>query len=278
LVAVRRVSLAVLLIALVCGCSTVRFAYENADAYARWKIGTYLDLEGEDAEQLDERIDEFHAWHRRNALPKYVMLAQEASQRFADGLSRPDLVWGYDSLRAQARESLRRAAELLAPMLDRLTPQQVAQIERRIAEDNRQFYRERLRGPESERRERRAKHAVNRLEDWVGKLTPAQVQRVRDYADQAPIADDLRDRDRKRLQNDVLAILRAREAQKRLPERLEHWERGRDPAYVSAIEAWREHYFNLMLDLDRMLTAEQRARVHSQLRRYAEDFEALAAR
>ena len=47
--------------ALVCGCSTVRFAYENADAYARWKIGTYLDLEGEDAEQLDERIDEFHA-------------------------------------------------------------------------------------------------------------------------------------------------------------------------------------------------------------------------
>jgi hypothetical protein len=96
--------------------------------------------------------------------------------------------------------------------------------------------------------------------------------------DQAPIADELRDRDRKRLQNDVLAILRAREAQKRLPERLEHWERGRDPAYVSAIEAWREHYFNLMLDLDRMLTAEQRARVHSQLRRYAEDFEALAAR
>ena len=75
--------------ALVCGCSTVRFAYENADAYARWKIGTYLDLEGEDAEQLDERIDEFHAWHRRHALPKYVTLAHEASQRFADGLSRP---------------------------------------------------------------------------------------------------------------------------------------------------------------------------------------------
>jgi hypothetical protein len=275
---VRRVSLAVLLLALVCGCSTVRFAYENADAYARWKIGTYLDLEGEDAEQLDERIDEFHAWHRRNALPKYVMLAQEASQRFADGLSRPDLVWGYDSLRAQARESLRRAAELLAPMLDRLTPQQVAQIERRIAEDNRQFYRDRLRGPEGERRERRAKHAVNRLEDWVGKLTPVQVQRVREYSGRAPMVDELRDRDRKRLQGEVLAILRAKQAKARLAERVAHWELGRDPATLAALDAWREHYFAMLLDVDRMLTAEQRTRALGQLRRYAEDFETLSTR
>ena len=181
------------------------------------------------------------------------------------------------SVRLQARESLRKAAELAAPVLDRLTPTQIAQIERRLAEENRQFYRDHLRGTERERRRKRATALVNRLEDWVG-LTPAQVQRVRDYADHAPIADELRDRDRKRLQNDVLAILRAREAQKRLPERLAHWERGRDPAYVTAIEAWREHYFNLMLDLDGMLTAEQRARAQSQLRRYAEDFEALAAR
>jgi hypothetical protein len=72
--------------------------------------------------------------------------------------------------------------------------------------------------------------------------------------------------------------LRAREAQKRLAERLAHWEHGREPAYVAALEAWREHYFNLMLDLDRTLTPEQRARAQAQLRRYAEDFEALALR
>ena len=278
MVAACRISLGVLLVALVCGCSTVRFAYENADAYARWKVGTYLDLEGQDAEQLDERIDEFHAWHRRNALPKYVTLAQEASQRFADGLSRPDLVWGYDSLKAQARESLRRAAELLAPMLDRLTPQQVAQIERRIAEDNRQFYRDRLRGPESERRERRAKYAVNRLEDWVGRLTPVQVQRVREYSERAPMVDELRDRDRKRLQGEVLAILRARQARARLAERVAQWELGRDAAYLAALDDWREHYFAMLLDVDRMLTAEQRARALGQMRRYAEDFESLSAR
>jgi hypothetical protein len=256
----------------------VRFAYDNADAYLRWKAATYLEFEGDDADELDDRIDEFHAWHRRHELPKYAGLAHEASQRFADGLSRQDLVWGYDSVRAQTRESLRKAAELAAPLLDRLTPQQLAQIERRLAEENRQFYRDHVRGPERDRRKKRARQMVDRLEDWVGKLTQAQIQRVREYAERAPLTDHLRDDDRRRLQKDVIAIVRAREARARLPERLAHWERGRSPAYAAALDTWREQYFTLLLDIDRTLTPEQRARVQAQLRRYADDFEALAAR
>lgn len=270
--------LLVLLCALACGCSTVRFAYDNADSYIRWQAGKYLELEGEDADELDERIDEFHAWHRASALPKYVTLVEQASQRFADGLSRADLVWGYDALRVQARESLQKAGELIAPLLDRVAPEQVSHIERRIAEENRLFYRDNLRGSERQRRERRAKNVVNRLEDWVGKLTPAQVRRVREYAERAPMADELRDRDRKRLQNDVLAILRARQAKTRLPARLAHWEQGREPEYAQALDAWREQYFDLLLDLDRSLSAEQRKRVLGQLQRYARDFAALAER
>jgi hypothetical protein len=271
-------SLAGVLAALVCGCSTVRFAYDNADSYLHWKASSYLELHGYEADELDDRIDEFHDWHRRNALPKYVTLAHEVSQRFDDGLSRADLVWGYDSLRQQARESLRKGAELIAPLLDRLTPEQVAHIERRLADENRQFYRDNLRVSEHDRRRKRARVIVDRLEDWVGKLTQAQLQRVREYAERAPLADELRDRDRKRLQKDVLAIIRAREARTRLADRVANWERGREAAYVAALDAWREQYFVFLMDIDRSLTHEQRARAQRQLRRYAEDFEALAAR
>ena len=273
-----RVFILVVLSALVCGCSTVRFAYDNADAYIRWQVHSYIAVDGQDADELDERIDEFHAWHRKNALPKYVTLAHEAAQRFADGLSRADVVWGYDSARSQARESLRKAAELAAPLLDRLTPEQIEAMEHRIAEANRTFYRDHLRGSERERRARRARIAINRLEDWVGKLTHAQVQRVREYAERAPLTEELRDRDRKRLQKDVLAIVRAHEARARLPERVANWDRGREPAYAAALDTWREQYFAMLIDVDRMLTHEQRARALGHMRRYAEDFEALAAR
>ena len=260
------------------GCSTLRVAYDNADVYLRWKAETYVDLGGDDADELDDRIDEFHAWHRRNALPKYVRLAQEAGQRFEDGLSRDDLKWGYDSLRGQARESLRKAAELAAPMLDRLTQEQVAQIERRFAEENRQFQRDFLRGTERERRRKRAKFVTDRLEDWVGKLSHAQADRVREYAERMPLVDEMRERDRKRLQGEVLKVVRAQQAREKLPELLANWDRGRDPAYVKALDGWRDQYFSLLLDIDGMLTTEQRRRALRQMRRYQEDFEALAAR
>lgn len=266
------------LAALVSGCSTVRFAYENADVYVRWTADGYLDVHGEDADWLDERIREFHGWHRVNELPKYARLAQEASRRFADGLSREDVVWGYDAARAQARETLRKAAELVSPLLDRLSAEQVAHLEGRIAEENRKFHRDNLRGSEPGRRAKRAKSIENRLEDWVGRLSKAQVERVRAFAERAPLLDELRDRDRKRLQADVMAIIRARQARQHLAERVVHYERGREPAYAAGLQQWREQAFALLVDLDATLSPEQRARAAGNLRRYAEDFEALSSR
>ena len=165
-----------------------------------------------------------------------------------------------------------------APTLDRLAPEQVAQLERRLAEENRKFQRDNLRLDERDRRRKRAKFVVDRLEDWVGKLSQPQLERVREYAERMPLLDELRDRDRRRLQREALAVIRARQARERLPELIGNWERGREPAYVKALDSWRDQYFSLLIDIDRSLSPEQRRRAHANLRRYAEDFEALAAR
>lgn len=260
------------------GCTALRVAYENADTYFHYRANSYLNLHGKDSDELDDRIDDFFAWHRRNALPQYARLAEDAAKRVSRGLSRDDLVWGYDALVAAARPSLRAAAERIAPLLDRLTPQQLAHMEKRFAEDNRMFAREFMRGSEGERRKRRAVRVEERLEDWVGNLSQAQSQRVRQFSERVPLYDDLRDRERKRLQAEILDMARKREAQKRLPERAANWERGRDPAHLAASEVFRKEYFALMLDIDRSLTAEQRARAVANLRRYAEDFNVLARR
>jgi len=163
-------------------------------------------------------------------------------------------------------------------LLDKLDAEQIRHMEQRIAEENRKFARENLRGSERERRERRSRRIVERLEDWLGTLSRAQAERVRQFSERMPLIDEMRDRDNKRLQADILAILRAREAQKRLPERVVNRERGRDAEYARARdEAWLE-FGALLLDLDRGASAEQRARAVAELRRYGEEFRALAAR
>jgi len=276
--AVRLRTLAVLLAAawLVCGCNAaMRLAYENADTFLHWRALSYVPLNGKAADELDDRIDDFLAWHRAKALPQYARLSADAARRMKAGLSPADLVWGYDSFNAQARESLREAAVQLAPMLDRLTPEQISHLEKRFADDNRKFARDN-RGSEKDRRNRRVRRTVDALEDWVGKLSKAQVERVKQYVERSPATEELRERDRKRLQADVLAIIRAREAQKRLPAYVENWDRGRDPAMLAANKAWRAELDKLLLDLDKTLTAEQRAKAVARLRGFSEDFSALA--
>ena len=263
---------------LLAGCTALRLAYDNADTYLLFRAKSYLDLDAKGSDELDERIDEFFAWHRRTALPQYARLSDEAAKRMTRGLSREDLVWGYDSLVAHARQSLRFAAERVAPLLDRLTPQQVAHMERRFAEDNRKFAREYLRGSEAERRKRRARRVEERLEDWVGNLSSVQAEKVRQFSERTPLYDELRAKDRQRMQAEFVDMIRKREAQKRLPEWIANWERGRDPAHLAASERFHQEFLTLIQDLDKTLAPEQRNRVVANFRRYAEDFSVLARR
>jgi hypothetical protein len=273
-----KVTLALAAAWLLAGCSALRLAYESADSYLLYRAKGYLDLDEKGSDELEQRIDQFFAWHRRNALPQYARISEEAAKRVTKGLSREDLVWGYDSLVANARQSLRVAAERIAPLLERLTPQQVAHMEKRFAEDNRKFAREYLRGAEADRRKRRAKRVEERLEDWVGNLSSVQLEKVRQFSERTPLYDELRARDRERMQAEFLAMIRKREAQKRLPDWSANWERGRDPAHLAASERFRQDYFTLVLEIDKTLTPQQRNRAAANFRRYAEDFTVLARR
>lgn len=275
---VLKVTLALAAAALLAACTALRLAYDNADTYLLFRAKSYLDLDAKGSDELDERIDEFFAWHRRTALPQYARLSEEAAKRVTRGLSREDLVWGYDSLVAHARQSLRFAAERVAPLLDRLTPQQVAHMERRFAEDNRKFAREYLRGSEAERRKRRARRLEERLEDWLGNLSHVQAEKVKQFSERTPLYDELRAKDRQRMQAEFVDMIRKREVQKRLPDWIANWDHGRDPAHLAASERFRQEYLTLLLEIDKTLSSEQRNRAAANFRRYAEDFNVLARR
>jgi hypothetical protein len=275
---VRRLFLALAVLSLLSGCSALRLAYDNADTYLRWRASSYFDLHGDEADDLDDRIQDLLAWHRRQALPQYASILDETGRRLARGASRADLEWGYDAVVTQVGESLQAAAQRAAPVIDRLSPEQITHLEERFAEDNRKFAREFLRGSEAERRGERTRRMADRLEDWVGRLSEEQLDRVKQYSERAPLMDDLRDADRRRVQRDILAMARAKDAQKRLPSLAAGWYRNRERAFGAAGEAWKRELFAMLVDVERTLSEVQRARVERQIRRYAQDVRTLAAR
>lgn len=263
-------------LALLQGCSPSRIAYDNADVYLRWQANYYLDLQGDQSEDLDRGLAALLAWHRARALPQYARLGEEAAARMQRGVRLEDLEWSYDALQAQVREALAAAAAEAAGLLDRLGPEQISHLERRLADDNRKFAKEYLQGDMKERHQRRVRRNVERLEDWFGPLSDAQVERVKRYSARAPFSAGLRERDRKRRQAEFLAMLRAREAKGRFAAWLLAWEADREPAYAEAARATRGEYMRMLVDLDRTLDAGQRAHAVARLRNYAGLFDSLA--
>ena len=274
----RRLVVALALLALVQGCSVTRVAYDNADVFLRWQANSYFDFEGEQTDELDLRIAAFLAWHRQRALPQYARLADDAGDRMLRGIKREDLDWGYDAIRAQIRETLGAAAAEMAPLLDRLRPEQIGHLEQRLADENRKFAREELQGTVEERRKRRYRRNLDRLEEWFGPLDDAQSARLERYAERAPSGAELRDRDRRRRQAEFVALLRAHEARQRLAQWAQAWEDEREPAYTAAVRAIREEYFAMVLEIDRMLTPAQREHAAVRWRDYAQTFGSLARR
>jgi len=264
------------LLAALQGCSVTRIAYDNADVFLRWQANSYFDFRGEQSEELDRGLAAFLAWHRAKALPRYARLADEASARMLRGINREDLEWGYDAVQAQIREALGAAVAQSAGLLDRLSPEQLARFEQRLADENRKFAKEQVQGTVEERQQRRVKRNVERLEEWFGPLGEAQLERVRRYSERAPFSAGLRERDRKRRQAELLAMLRAREAARRLAPWAVAWDSGRESAYAGASRATHAEYVDLLLDLDRTLSAEQREHAARRLKRYASLFESLA--
>jgi uncharacterized protein DUF6279 len=272
---VTRSILVLLLLALLSGCSVTRVAYNNGDVFLRWQANHYVDFQGEQSDELDRSIAAFLAWHRAKALPNYARLADEAAARVMRGVKPEDLEWGYDAVRAQVREALGAAAGDAAGLLDRLSPEQIAHLEQRLARDNREFAKEQIHGTMEERHKRRVKRNVERLKEWFGSLSEAQVERVERYSERAPFSAELRLRDRQRRQSEFIALLRAREAKRRLAAWLQDWESGREPAYVEAARATRVEYVALLLDLDRSLAAGQREHLAKRLKRFSGMFDEL---
>ena len=260
---------AALLLALLAGCSALEFAYNNADTWLRWQAARYVELEGAHAGEFEQRLQAYLAWHRAEALPQYARLASAAGARLQRGASREDLVWGYDALQDQVREGLQRAAGQLGDFLDRLTPAQVAQIERRFAKENRKFAREWLEGTPEARRARRHEWLAGALRDWLGELDDAQMEHLRRYNESAPLNGERRDLERRRRQAELLAMLRARDSARRLGEWAHDWQgapaRGTDA------------FLDMLAGLERSLSPRQRAHAAARLRGYARDFTVLAA-
>ncbi len=269
-------------LALLAACSATRLGYNNADTFLRYMAWEYFDLDSGQSGELKARIARLHEWHRRNELPAYAALLRSAAQRVAQGVAAEDVAWAIAAARARYRRFASKAAEDAAPVLATLGTDQLAYLEKKFAERNAKYAKEFLQRDEKERERAQVKRTLERFREWTGKLTPEQEARIARFVHAHQRFAVLRFEDRQRWQHDAIAMVRQHPRPQELAPRIARVftePQGRRPEEFEREEGrWEADFAQLLVDLDRMLSPEQRAHTVARMQGYAADFSALAAR
>jgi len=261
---------------------TFNVAYEHADWLLQRMASHYVDFDAGQKQALQAGFGNLHEWHRRQELPLYADVMDAAAKRMERGLRRDDVVWMVRSVTERWQVTSRHLAADLTPVLATLTEEQVAQMERKLAEDNAKFAKTQL-SPDIRKADKyRAEWLNDQIVRWIGELTPAQKDRVALSVKQTEDFPALRLAERRRRQANFLQLVRhthdPRALGAALDDMLSTPREGAEEAYRRSAVHYEEQMVQLVLDLDRTLSPEQRATAAARMRRYAENFRALAVK
>jgi hypothetical protein len=262
------------------GCTAVQFTYNNAPSLVRYMAWDYVEPDSQQSEALQQRVAMLHDWHRASELPGYVALVEDASGRFSRGVVREDVNWAIGTLRRTYRRMAARAAQEAAPILVTLRPEQMESLQKRLARDDAKYVRDWVSGSPARRERRAVERMLERFEDWTGDLSGPQRARIEQFVREHPRMPELRVQDRRRWQQEALAHVKEHKKAEELAPRLSRVfgdpDASRSREYAAASAKWESGLTDLLLDVEKTLTPEQRSRVLRRLARYADDFRALS--
>src|SRR5258706_9322353 len=174
-----RLTLILLLVALVTGCSALRLGYRHADTYLAWRADEYFDLDQRQKQDFSARLDRLLAWHRYEQLPEYATFVNTALKRSQSELKHEDILWFVDGITARYRLIVDRGIGDAAEMLAGIRPEQITELQKQWAKDNRKFVREyELEGTLADRKRARLKRSLTQIKDWTGDLSDEQEQKI----------------------------------------------------------------------------------------------------
>ena len=266
-------------------CSAIKLAYNNLPTVSYWRLDAYLDFNGAQTPKVRDELEQLLAWHRQNELPRIASLLQEA-QALAPGEVTPAQVCAMtDRIRERLLAVTERAELAGTELALSLSESQLQQLERKYAKVNAEYRKGWLERTPAQVQEKRYDRALDRAEDFYGRLTDEQRDLLKQQAAQSVFDPRLTDAERRRRQQDALAVLRGFVAGKPSPAEA----RAALHDYIQRIAEpppgpWRDQQQALLQEgcrntaaLHNSTTASQRAQAVRRLQAYQEDLRQLTA-
>lgn len=269
---------------LLSACSSIQLGYNYAPSLLQYQMDSYLDLDEEQEALLAQELRSFQAWHRQDQLPVYA----QTLRQWATKLDQPHVFTTQEVLEKQAlfEQALltmaERSAYRLAPLVLTLSDAQRARLQAQFDESNAEYAKDNLEdttASEAERRER----FEQRYQDWLGDLTPEQIQTLNQWLEAEPSRAQLWGEERLARQRALLQLLAdarqlpsAEAAAVELHNYFQSLSRYRVANLQAERQARLQSLAQLTVALLNSMTDAQRKHLQDKLLGYAADFEALS--
>ncbi|MDH3453101.1 MAG: DUF6279 family lipoprotein [Gammaproteobacteria bacterium] len=264
---------------LLAGCSATSLVYDNLPWLLRQRIDARLDLTSTQSSLLKTHIAEFAAWHRREELPRYAMALERLEQAIGDGLTGAELEEFTALFKEARRRLLSRAVPLSAEFLLTVTSAQITKFEQThreaMDEDG-----ERLELSPEEQAEVRYARTLDNLEDWFGDFDKTQSERIRQLLDALPDTYPSWLQRREYRHRRIVELLQNHPTRAQLEDSLRRWWLSDTADLPPQMRTDREVFWRsantFMLEVDGLITEQQRLHATRKLRGYREDFVRLS--
>jgi len=171
----KRVTIAILCLTVLAGCSSTKLAYRYADWGLVWWVEDYISLTSEQEDRLNRDLDALRQWHCAAELPRYTAWLDELETDIAGGTTDLNTIYHHQQqLMAFVPQLLEEAVPVAINLLSTLSDRQVQELARNMAEGHKDLEQEMLAGSPEETAKARAERTRERAERWLGPLNNEQ--------------------------------------------------------------------------------------------------------
>lgn len=232
----RRLLLLVLVLGLA-SCSSTSFFYNRLDFIVPWYIDDYVNLDRGQEDFLEEQLEPFLTWHRREELPRYVETVEYFEDAVSDSLEKEELEAIQADFEAAYRRLESRGMEWMLALGAELTDEQMDELLENFEERQEEFEEEYLERDDEEFVEDSYDRFKDNLEDYMGRLDKEQLAVAQRASEELVRADDEWLQEQQRWLERLRVILEREPGwEDRLMQAIAEREENFTPQYTAAIE------------------------------------------
>ena len=277
-----RALLAVLVISVSTSGCTTKLAYDFLDWGLYWELRDYVKFNRDQRFRVKDEISQLIDWHRSEELPQYADQLEKLSKELKSGITVGQLEEFSNNLRDSWQRIVIKTLPAAVDIISNLTDEQVNDFLKMLIEKEGDDAKKIEKGTHVRTVKKREAYVSKKIVDVIGKLNEDQKSLIAQWALSMKPTQELSLAQAIQWRTRMQTVLAERHNEQQMEDNLmvlfANPEQLRSASYRRVIEKNKRLIMQLLFDLNRALTNQQRSKLIKKLQSYINDFRDLSGR